>query len=219
MMAIRGRMGLIPPMLAGFVAAIALETSAGVLLYTVDGFLPALTIILTVEVGALGLGVWGASSGIGGVSVEQLRLRWLFCLVVFALAAALAVGNTFMPELAGSGLGQGVGLGFLGGLPLFSLGSLLGAMNGPDGLGQPLLPRVGAPAILGAALGFFLAGSVLLPHAAPYTIYLVCLVLLSGGALFQGWALEDGLIPPSPDEDVRAPSSEDDIPLGSEDED
>jgi len=209
-MAARGRMGLIPPLLAGVVAAIALETSAGLLLYTANGFLPALTIILTVEVGALALGVWGVPSAAGSVSLEQLRFRWLACLVVFALAAALAAGLSYMPDLAGSALGQGVGLGFLGGLPLFSIGSLLGAMSSRDALGQSLLPKVGPPSVLGAALGFFLAGSVLLPHAAPYTIYLVCLVLLSGGALSQGWALDDGLHSPPLDDGPHPGSGDED---------
>jgi len=195
-------LAMIAPMLAGFVAAIALETSAGLLLYTADGFLPALTIILTVEVGALGLGIWCTPSASGSVSVEQLRVRWLFSLVVFALAAALAAGLSFMPDLAGSSVSQGVGLGFLGGLPLFSIGSLLGVMSNRDESGQALLPRVGRGSVLGAALGFFLAGSVLLPHAAPYTIYLVCLVLLSGGALFQGWVLDDGPTTVSLDEEL-----------------
>ena len=49
---------LFPPLLAGFAAAVVVETSAGSLLYSGTGMLPALTLIITVEVGAVGLGLW-----------------------------------------------------------------------------------------------------------------------------------------------------------------
>jgi hypothetical protein len=185
-----------------------METSASVLLYTAEGFLPALTIILAVEVGALGLGILGGPLVSGGGASEGLRVRWLFSLVVFALAAILAAGLSLMPSLSGSGLGQGVGLGFLGGLPLFSIGSLLGAMGGSENLRPQSARRVAVPAVFGAALGFLVSGSLLLPHAATYTIYLICLVLLSGGALLQGVLLDEVAEPeeaPGPEE---APESE-----------
>lgn len=183
-------LGLLPPMVAGMAGAIAVEASAGVLLYTADGLLPALTIILTIEVGALGLGIGGAPLPVRGGVVEQLRRRWMFSLIVFALAAGLSAGLSYLEGLSGSGIGQGIGLGFLGGLPLFSVGTVLGAMSRPDEGGRVSFHHVGASAVLGAALGFFLSGTLLLPNAAPYTLYLVCLVILSGGALLQGWVLD-----------------------------
>jgi hypothetical protein len=186
----RRGLGLLPPFLVGLVAAIALELSAGLLLYADEGLLPALTLILTTEMGALGLGLWSGLLLVGGSVVEQIRRQWFLCLMAFALAAALSAGLSFMGDLPRSGLGQGVGLGFLGGLPLFSIGSLLGAMGRPDEFGRPSLPFVSALSVLGAAVGFLLAGSVLLPNAAPYTLYLSCLVILSGGALLQGRVLD-----------------------------
>jgi len=186
----RRTLGILPPFSAGLAAAIALESSTGLLLYADEGLLPALTLILTVEMGALGLGLWSGLLQVGAGVVEQVRRRWLFSLVVFALAAALATGFNFRGDLQGSGLGQGAGLAFLGGLPLFSIGSLLGAMSRPDDLGRPSRPLVGAPAVFGAAVGFLLCGSFLLPSVAPYTLYLFCLVMLSGGALLQGWVLD-----------------------------
>jgi len=190
MTADRRGLGLLPPFSAGLAAAIAMETSTGLLLYADEGLLPALTLILAVEVGALGLGLWSGFLPVGGGIVEQVRRRWLFSLVVFALAAALATGFNFRGDLQGTGAGQGVGLAFLGSLPLFSIGSLLGAMSRPDDLGRPSRPLVGAPAVFGAAVGFLLCGIFLLPNAAPYTLYLFCLVMLSGGALLQGWVLD-----------------------------
>jgi hypothetical protein len=182
--------GLLPPFLVGLVAALVLETSAGLLLYADEGLLPALTLILTIELGAMGLGLWSGSLPVGGGVVEKVRRRWLLSLFALALAAALAAGLSFMGRLPRTGLGQGVGLGFLGALPLFSIGSLLGALSGPDESGRRSLPSVGAPATLGAAVGFLLAGAILLPNTAPYTLYLFCLVTLSGGALVQGWVMD-----------------------------
>jgi hypothetical protein len=44
--------------------------------------------------------------------------------------------------------------------------------------------------VLGGALGFLLAGTVLLPVLAPYTVFLACLAALSAGALLHGWVLD-----------------------------
>jgi hypothetical protein len=185
--------------------------STGLLLYSDDGLLPALTLILTIEMGALGLGLWSAPLPVGGGAVEQLRLRWLFCLVTFALGATVAAAFNVTSAVPRNGLGQGVGLALLGALPLFSVGTLLGAMSRsgdsdrgyrstaatptvvspPTAVTSP--PAVGPPAVIGAGIGFLLAGGLLIPITAPYTLYLFCLVILSAGALLQGWALDDHL--------------------------
>lgn len=185
---------LLPPFLAGVAAAISLVTSAGLLLYSGDGFLSALTLILTVETGSLGLGLWSGGGGEVRGRVERVRRGWLFCLVAFSLAAATAAGLSFVDGLAGSGLGQGVGLALLGGLPLFTIGSLLGIMAQREPAGDRPLPLIGAPAALGAAVGFFLAGDILIPNAEPYTLFILALIALSGGALLQGTVLDDWLV-------------------------
>ncbi len=182
--------GFLPPFLAGLAGAVALETSAGLLLYNDDGLLPALTLVLVVEIGALGLGLWSAPLPVGGGTVEQIRRRWLFCLVAFAMASAVAAGLNFRSDFTGTGLAQGAGLGFLGALPLFSVGALLGAMARPDDLGRVHGTPVGPAAVIGAGMGFLLAGVVLIPQLAPHTLYLFCLVILSGGALLHGWVLD-----------------------------
>jgi hypothetical protein len=161
--------------------------SAGLLLYSEEGFLPALTLILTVETGALALGLWSGSVSVHREPIEDLRRRWLFALVTFAIAAAFSTGLTFLDQLFTGGIGQGLGLAFLGSLPLFALGSLLSGMTGP---GDGSVGRVGLPAVVGVAVGFLLTGGVLLPNLAPYTLYLLCLTALSGGALLNGWILD-----------------------------
>jgi spermidine synthase len=176
------------------VAAVVLEVSVGLLLYADEGLLPALTLILTVEMGALGLGLWSGSLTTSDGWVEQVRRRWLFSLVILALGAAVAAGLDAAGDGAGTGVGQGIGLGFLGGLPLFAIGALLGAMVEGGRDPGPSLPGVATPAVLGAALGFLLAGTVLIPNVAPYSLYLFCLVLLSGGALVHGWVLDGRMV-------------------------
>jgi hypothetical protein len=190
MTGIRTALGRVPAFLAGMSGAVALETSAGLLLYTDRGLLPALTLVLTVEVGALGLGLWSGHLSLGRGAVEQVRGRWLLALVAFSLAAACSMGLGLQQGAPGTGMSLGLGLAFLGSLPLFSVGSLLGAMARRDDLDIAPVSTVGVPSVVGAALGFLLAGALLLPSAAPHTIYLACLVALSGGALLQGWVLD-----------------------------
>ena len=186
----RRYLGAVPPLLVGASVAGAAETSAGLLLYSMDGFLPALTLILTVETGALALGLWTGTFRLGDGAVEQVRRRWLFALVAFALAAAFSAGMTFLEEFLTGGIGQGLGLAFLGSLPLFALGSLLGAMARPGRSSSLPTAAIGVPTVVGLALGFLLTGGLLMPTMAPYTLYLICLTALSGGALLQGWVLE-----------------------------
>ena len=180
-------LGVVPPLVVGASAAGAAEMSAGLLLYSSEGFLPALTLILTVETGAFALGLWSGSLQVQRGAVEGIRRRWLFSLVAFAVAAAFSTGVTFLEELFTGGLGQGLGLAFLGSLPLFALGSLLSGMANAR---VPSVARVGVPSVVGVALGFFLTGGFLLPNMAPYTLYLLCLTALSGGALVHGWILD-----------------------------
>ena len=77
---VRVSLGAVPPFLVGVAGAVAFETSAGLLLYLDQGLLPALTLVLTVEVGALGLGLWSSSIPVGTGAIEQVRRRWLFSL-------------------------------------------------------------------------------------------------------------------------------------------
>ncbi|MFC1660616.1 hypothetical protein ACFL3S_03985 [Gemmatimonadota bacterium] len=190
MMVQRRVLGWFPPFLVGASAAVTAEVSAGLLLYSEAGFLPALTLILTVESAAAALGLWSGIFPILDGAVEQLRQRWFFALVVFAIAAVLSGGRTLWEESANGALAQGLALAFLGCLPLFALGSILGAMSAREGAEDPPAAEVGVPAVLGLAFGFLLTGSVLVPQVAPYSIYLLCLIALSGSALLQGRLLD-----------------------------
>lgn len=178
----------LPPFLVGLAAAAVGETSATLLLYSTEGFLPALTLILTVEAGAFALGLWSGTVRGEASPVEQIRRRWLFSLVTLSLAAAFSTGMTFMEDTFRGGLGQGLGLGLLGSLPLFAMGSLLAALARGGGPGTR---RLSVSAAAGVSAGFLLTGAFLLPNLAPYTLYLVLLSVLSAGALLNGWVLDD----------------------------
>lgn len=177
----------VPPLLVGMTGAAVAEISATLLLYSSEGFLPALTLILTVESGALALGLWSGIVQREASPIEQIRRRWLFCLVTLSLAAAFSTGMTFMEETFRGGIGQGLGLALLGSLPLFALGSLMAAMARA---GAPGAQRMAVSAAAGLALGFLLTGAYFLPNLAPYTLYLLLLSVLSGGALLNGWVLD-----------------------------
>ena len=68
-------------------------------------------------------------------------------------------------------------------------------------MSTPSVEKVALPAIAGAAIGFLLTGALFLPNMAPYTLYLLCLSALSGGAILQGWSIESQQLDESRDED------------------
>jgi hypothetical protein len=118
---------------------------------------------------------------------ERLRRRWM--LVMFSFAGGSAVSGVWSVQggLAASATTQGLGLGLLAALPLYSCGALLGGMSAPR-LSHVRGP-VGSAAAAGAALGTILAGYVLAALLLPLSIYAFCLVLLSGAAVVHGWVI------------------------------
>lgn len=186
----------LPPFLVAFAGAAAGEMSAGLLLYSTEGFLRALTVVLVAEMAALGLGFL-VSSPVEETDFAALRRRWLLAVFSFAAAAVFAgiwglsdgaVGGDLDPRI-----GRGLGLGFLAALPLFSTGSVLGTITatsvpaslGGDGTGAPA--DVAAPAFFGAAAGLLFTGLYGVPTLQPASLYLICVVAVSGGALLHGW--------------------------------
>jgi hypothetical protein len=213
--------GWLPTILVGASAATVAELTAGLLLYASEGFIRSLTIILTVEMLALAVGLWTApvwpTATTAGASdpdeefvddgVESLRRRWSLLLMVFAVAALYAGVWGMLQAYAPTPLFQGLGLGLLGALPLFAVGGLLGRMVTWEARRGPDRRRVGTPAALGASLGFLCAGGYLIPHLSPLSILLLCLIFLSAGALLYGQSLDRRLNPArdlSPDADASS---------------
>lgn len=180
----------VPAFLVGVSTATAAEVAVGLLLYSGPGLLRSLTIVLGVEAAALGVGVWTAP-GPTAELLDSLRRRWLLCLVAFLVATLFGAFWSVVQAVGGGRLGQGLGLALMGALPLYACGSVMGGMasanaGSPPGEGIP----TGAPAFLGAALGFGATGISLPQVLTPASLLLVCLVLLSAGGLVYGSVLE-----------------------------
>ncbi len=173
-------------------AALVAELAAGLLLFAADGFLQALTLVLAVGLGSLGLGLLTAPSGPSLPEIARsLRRRWFLVLAALGVAGGLSVVWSLGAGLQQTPPARGLALAFLEAFPLYAVGTVLGAV-------QALHPgsRSGAMAALGGALGVVLEGSVLLVRFEPVSIYLLCIVLLSGSALVHGRAVLALVAPP-----------------------
>lgn len=187
----RGRLAWIPPFLLGFVGATCGELAGGLLLYSGEGLLRALTLLLAVELGALALGLWVGGAETPTDPLERVRRRWLFCLVAFTAAAGFAAAWQMVDGTADSFASRGLGLALLGGLPLYAAGAVLGALRQLRGRSDVAsTSRIGAVAALGAAAGVLTTGLALIAWLRPVSILLLCVVLVSVAALLHGWILE-----------------------------
>lgn len=175
------------PFLVGAATAVVAEVSVGLLLYTGEGMLRALTVLLATLLGALALGLWSAPPPGVTDPVEALRRRWLLVLVAFTVGGATALAWTLWGGLAGDGLRRGAGLALLAAFPLYAAGQLLGAMGAVRA--DRSLPGPGGPAFAGAAIGAVATGLFLVQRFEPVTTYLLGVVVLSGGALLHGRSL------------------------------
>ncbi len=199
----------IPPFMVGIAAAAAAEIAATLLLYSGPALMRSLTVILTVEAGAFGLGLWERPGERRDI-VASLRRRWLLCMVTFLGATLFSASWSLFQDVGSSGLSQGFGLALLGAFPLYACGNVLGAMSTAAAT-EPTGYRsnVGAPASMGAALGFVATGVSLPQVLTPASLLLVCLVILSAGGLVYGSVLDARLRiyvrgrRPSPLGDVR----------------
>jgi hypothetical protein len=205
MSAARARFAWAPALLVGAAAAISAEVAIGILLYASPGFMRSLTTLLAVEGVALAAGLHTAPID-GPGQADRLRLRWLFCLGVFLVAAVFGTMWSLIETLGQGPLGQGLGLALLAGLPLFACGTLLGGMSSMAHNGVP--PRTGAAAALGAALGFVATGALLPRAPIPATLLVGCLMLLSGGGMIYGSIVGDRPLARGAIDADMAPASE-----------
>ncbi|HUF83549.1 MAG TPA: hypothetical protein VMQ81_03045, partial [Acidimicrobiia bacterium] len=113
---------MVPAFAVGLSSAVAAEVAIGILLYAGPGFVRSLTILLTVEAGALAAGLWRPSPD--PEPADGLRRRWLFTMSAFLAATVFGTVWTVMPGIGTGSLGQGLGLAMLAGLPLYACGAL-----------------------------------------------------------------------------------------------
>jgi len=183
----------LPAFLVGLCAATAAEVAVGLLLYAGPGLMRSVTTILGVEAAALGIGLWTAP-GPRPDLVDALRRRWLLSLFAFLAATIFSASWSIVQTVGGSGLGQGLGLAFVAGLPLYACGGVLGGMAATTaGEAEGRAGGVGAAAFLGAALGFAVTGLILPKVPTPASLLVICLVLLSAGGLVFGSVLDTRL--------------------------
>lgn len=177
----------LPPFLVGIATASCAEVGAVLLLYSGPGMLRSLTIVLVVESAALGLGFWSARAT-GANRLDTIRRRWFLYLVSILAATIFAGVWSLIEHLGRTRLEQGLGLAFLGALPLYACGTLLGTM-GADGAsdGQS---SVATSAAMGATLGFAATGLTLTRVVTPASLLLTALALVSAAGLVHGAILE-----------------------------
>lgn len=187
-MALRG-LARLPPFLLGAVAATAAELSAGLLLYSTEGFLRALTVVLATETAALGVGL-ASSAHLEHGDVPAVRRRWILVLVAFGLAAGFSAAWGLGEGFSAVPVSQGLGLALLGGFPLYASGAALGALGAAEDDDAGGGARRGAAAALGAAAGVLLTGLLAVPDLEPTSVYLFCVVGVSIGALAHGWLVD-----------------------------
>lgn len=183
------RLEWLPPLLVGASAAVVAEVAMSMLLYGGVGFVRSLTTVLAVEGLAFAGGLW-SSPTITSDLVDRLRRRWLLCLVAFVGAVLFGTAWTVFPVLGEGRWGQGGGLAFLAGVPLYAAGSVLGGMSvlASSDPGERLAAP-GAAAAAGAALGFVLTGFFLPRVPVPASLLVACLVMLSLGGMIYGAVL------------------------------
>lgn len=178
----------VPPFVIGLAAATVGEVAIGLLLYSGEGLMRALAIILATEIGALGLGLMAAPDRDHPNLVDAIRRRWMVCLMVFMVAAGFATLWNLRPGAVATAISQALGLALLGGLPLYAAGNLFGTMASLRELRGDVGPRIGASAAFGAAVGI-VGAAYGVPRLSAPSVLLFLMVLLSGGALIQGVGL------------------------------
>lgn len=176
----------LPPFLVGVVSMGAAELSLSLLLYSRPGFVRALTVLLSVQLASLAVGLatgpgldaqgrWTSGAAL------SLRWRWLLAVVALGIAAFVAGGWTLLGGLEGSSMQRGVAVAAMASLPLLTLG---GVLSGLAARSRDL--RVGAWAVAGGAVGAVAMGALLTTRLLPPSILLASTVLVSAGALIDG---------------------------------
>ncbi|HSJ16052.1 MAG TPA: SDR family NAD(P)-dependent oxidoreductase, partial [Longimicrobiales bacterium] len=158
--------------LAGAALGIAVSAGSALLLYTGQGFLRALGLLLGVALGALAAGLWAGAAG-----GARPRVRWIGALLSCLVAAAAAAAWARLPSLHGQPLGGALGMLLILAAPAYAMGVLLAS---------PPLARGGpVPPLAGAALGVLLATGTLIPRLDAPTVF-----ALAAGVLLAGMVLE-----------------------------
>lgn len=164
----------------------AAEMALGLLLYSANGLMSAVTLVVMVQLGALSVGV-----GTRPASPETPRTwRWMVAAATLLLAGIMALVWSFVDEMPAALPSRGLTVVVFAGLPLYGFGLVLGGiqshLRGDDGRRWPGRRRpVGPPALFGATLGVLVLGVVLLDRFTPLSVYMFSLLCLASAALLE----------------------------------
>lgn len=178
---------LLPPFLLGMGTVVAAEMALGLLLYSSEGFFPALTLVLVVELAALTAGVANRP-----LSFEASRTwRWLIAAGGLIVAASAAFLWIVAGEVPDASVSRGAALAVFAALPMYGLGLALSGLRtqlrGEDGRRWPGRARpIGGASLLGATLGVVVFGQVLLPRFTPLSVYMFSLLCVATAAMLEG---------------------------------
>ncbi len=188
-MPLRKELGWAPAFIAGFAAGASGTVAVALLLYSGEGLLRSLTLIVAIALGAFGLGLGvGVQARGWNQAVESLRRRWLFVLAAFLAASGFALAWVLFEGFGASSMAQALGLALLAGLPLYACGRLLKGIGTVRSMAG--LTNDGAIGSLGAATGVLVTGLGALSGVGVPSFVFFLLVILSGAALLQGWVLK-----------------------------
>ena len=186
---LRKGLGWAPAFVAGFGAGASGTVAVALLLYSGEGMLRSLALIVATELGAFGLGLsTGGRSSEWNEALESLRGRWFFVLVAFLAAAGFTLAWDFFEGFGASAMTQALGLALLAGFPLYACGRLLRGINAVRTMTG--LTGDGAFAALGAAAAVLVTGLGALSNVGVTSVVLFLIVILSGTARLQGWVLK-----------------------------
>jgi NAD(P)-dependent dehydrogenase (short-subunit alcohol dehydrogenase family) len=155
-------------------ATIGATTAAGtaLLLYTGQGFLRAVGLLISSTIMAVAAGVWAGAPDDRGAAV-QTRARW--AAVVVALLAGGAFAAVWMTRgpLRELAFGGALAVLLVLALPAYAAGALLAGIYAREqqGLARSESGGIAAMSLAGAALGVLLATTVLIQNLEPYGIY------------------------------------------------
>ena len=125
----------ISPFGLGMAVAVVVEAGMGLLLFVSPGLLPALTVILAVALGSLGLGLASRPAGRG--TLASTRWRWFLAVGSLLVAAVVSLGWTFQGGAPQGVVSRGLHLAGLVAFPLYALGACLATVVHPrDGAGS-----------------------------------------------------------------------------------
>jgi hypothetical protein len=189
----KDRLHWVPSFVTGAALATTATVAVALLLYSGEGMLKSLILIVAFELGALGLGLGITVPTTRGEALVSLRRRWLSVLVAFLAASIFVLAWLFNAGFGARAGTQALGLALLAGLPLYMGGQLLVAISADEsGRGGG---GVGAFATLGACAGVLVTGLSGLGRVGVPSLMFFMLMALSGAALVQGWLLRDEASP------------------------